>query len=416
MRRLTGSVQPYPWGSVELLPRFLGAAPTGEPQAELWLGAHPQAPSRVDDTTLDTAIAADPAGWLGTDPVHRFGPRLSFLMKVLAAAQPLSLQAHPSRAQAEAGFARENAARIAQTAPERTYRDDWPKPEALCALDSFDALCGFRQPDETFALFEQLGVTRAVDLVRPLHHGGADELAQVFERLLRMPDASDAVAAVRAAARHVAGRPGPFGDFARTAVEVGEHYPRDAGVLAALTMNRVRLQRNEAIYLPAGNLHAYLSGIGVEIMANSDNVLRGGLTGKHIDVDELLGLLDFTPGFAGTVPVSRTAPGVVSYQTGAPEFALWRLDVNDTVALPGTGHGRIALVTEGELTFRTVQDDTAAGADSSGHDRTATIPTDPARCDLARGESCFLLPADRTQVTGRGTAFVGSTGPPPYPA
>lgn len=419
MRRLTGTVQPYPWGSATQLPHFLGTEPTGEPQAELWLGAHPQAPSRIDDTSLDAAIAADPAAWVGAEPVRRYGPRLPFLMKVLAAAQPLSLQAHPDRAQAETGFAREDAVGTARTAPERTYSDDWPKPEALCALDSFDALCGFREAGETFALFEQLGVPGAVDLVRPLQRGGADQLAEVFERLLRIRDASELVTAVRQAAQPETDRPGPFGDFARTAVEVSAHYPTDAGVLAALIMNRVRLQRHEAIYLPPGNLHAYLSGIGVEIMANSDNVLRGGLTGKHIDIDELLGLLDFTPGFAGTVPVSQTAPGVISYQTGAPEFALWRLDVDDLVDVPGRGQGRIALVTEGELTFWTAPDSAGTAADdSSRHHRSAEdrILSDPRNVDLTRGESGFILPADRTRVTGSGTVFVSATGPPPVAA
>lgn len=416
MRRLTGTVQPYPWGSATLLPHFLGTEPTGDPQAELWLGAHPQAPSRIDDTSLDAAIAADPAAWVGAEPVRRYGARLPFLMKVLAAAQPLSLQAHPDRAQAEAGFAREDAAGMARTAPERTYSDDWPKPEALCALDSFDALCGFRDPQESCALFERLGVPGAVDLVRPLQHGGADQLAEVFERLLRMRDASELVTAVRQAAQPETDRPGPFGDFARTAVEVSAHYPTDAGVLAALIMNRVRLQRHEAIYLPPGNLHAYLSGIGVEIMANSDNVLRGGLTGKHIDIDELLGLLDFTPGFAGTVPVSQTAPGVISYQTGAPEFTLWRLDVDGTVDVPGTGQGRIALVTEGEVAFQTTPD--AAGAAATGSSRQqrtaeARSLSGPQNMDLTRGESCYLLPADRTRITGGGIAFISSTGTPP---
>lgn len=400
MRRLVGPIQPYPWGSKTAIPEFLGTEATGDPQAELWLGAHPSAPAKLTDAEssqadgrpLDAVITADPRGWVGDEPVRRFGDRLPFLMKVLAAAQPLSLQAHPTREQAEEGFAREEAAGIDRGAPDRTYKDDWPKPEALCALGDFDALCGFREPAETYALFEQLGVPEALDLVRPLQSGGSAELEQVFGDLLRMPDAARVVdEVVRAAARCV-GEPGPLGAFARTATEVAGFYPGDPGVLGALIMNRVRLGRYEALYLPAGNLHAYLRGLGVEIMANSDNVLRGGLTGKHIDVDELLRLLDFTPGWAGPVPVEQQAPGRYAYRTPAPEFALWRLAVDEGPAagvdVPASGLGRVLLVVDG----------------------TVTVHAPGAELRLARGQSVFLQPSESVTVTGDGTAFVGSAG------
>jgi mannose-6-phosphate isomerase len=393
VKRLIGSVQPYAWGSATALPEFLGTEPTGDPQAELWLGAHPAAPASVDGKPLDAEISTDPRGWVGADPVRRFGPRLPYLMKVLAAAQPLSLQAHPTREQAEEGFAREDAAGIDRDAPNRTYRDDWPKPEALCALGDFDALCGFREPSETYALFEQLGVPQAVDLVRPLQSGAAAELEQVFGSLLRMPDAAGLVDdVVRAAARSLSDS-GPLGSFARTATEVAGHFPGDPGVLAALIMNRVRLQKYEALYLPAGNLHAYLNGLGVEIMANSDNVLRGGLTSKHIDVDELLKLLDFTPGWAGPVPMVEESPGVYAYRTPAPEFALWRLAVDHEptagIVVPEVDLGRVLLAAEGTMTLR-------VRGDSQ---------------QLARGQAVFLQPGESVTVSGGGTVFVGSAGP-----
>ncbi|QGN33696.1 mannose-6-phosphate isomerase, class I [Microlunatus sp. Gsoil 973] len=396
MKRLVGRIQPYAWGSTTALPQFLGTEPTDDPQAELWLGAHPLAPAGLvtdeGEQPLDAAIAADPAGWVGAASVDRFGPRLPYLMKVLAAARPLSLQAHPDRAQAEDGFAREEAARIPRDAPERTYRDNWPKPEALCALGDFEALCGFREPAATYQLFTALGVPAATDLVSPLQSGGAAELEQVFGTLLRMPDARSLVIAVARAASVLASEPGPVGRFARTAAEIGSYNPGDPGVLAALLMNRVSLHKYEALYLPAGNLHAYLRGLGVEIMANSDNVLRGGLTGKHIDIDELLRLLDFTPGPVGPVPIEQVSEAVYRYRTQAPEFALWRVDVDhapsDGTAVPAHGSGRVVLCGDGSVTLR------SAGVDLG----------------LGRGQSAYLLPEEAAVVRGAGAVFVGASG------
>ncbi|GAB3921824.1 putative mannose-6-phosphate isomerase ManA [Microlunatus endophyticus] len=393
MKRLVGKIQPYAWGSTTALPDFLGAEPTGDPQAELWLGAHPMAPAELDgDQTLDAAIGADPNAWLGTAAVDRFGPRLPYLMKVLAAAQPLSLQAHPNREQAQQGFAREEAAGIARDAPERTYRDDWPKPEALCALGDFEALCGFREPAETYQLFAALGEPEALDLVAGLQNGGAAQIEEVFGRLFRMPEAGRLADSVVHTAVRLVSEPGPVGRFARTAVEIASFNPGDPGVLAALMMNRVSLSRFDALYLPAGNLHAYLKGLGVEIMANSDNVLRGGLTAKHIDVDELLKLLDFTPGWAGPVPIERQSDAVYRYRTPAPEFGLWRVAVDEApsegVAIPAYGSGRVVLCGDGSVTLR-----------SGGFD-----------LGLGRGQSAFLKAEESAVVRGSGTVFIGADG------
>jgi len=396
MKRLVGRIQPYAWGSTTAIPQFLGAEPTGDPQAELWLGAHPMAPADLvtdsGEEPLDAAIATDPAGWVGALSVERFGPRLPYLMKVLAADRPLSLQAHPDRARAEQGFAREEAAGIPRDAPERTYRDDWPKPEALCALGDFEALCGFREPAETYRLFDALGVPEAGDLVAPLQNGGAAELGQVFGDLLRMPDAGSLVLAVAGAANRLVSEPGPVGRFARTAAEIASYYPGDPGVVAALLMNRVSLRKYDALYLPAGNLHAYLRGIGVEIMANSDNVLRGGLTGKHIDIDELLRLVDFAPGPVGPVPTEQISAAVLRYRTEAPEFALWRIDVDrapgDGTAVPAYGSGRVVLCGEGSVTLR------SGGVDLG----------------LGRGQAAYLVAEEAAVVRGSGTVFVGASG------
>lgn len=387
--RLTGTIQPYPWGSTTAIPELLGVEPTGEPQAELWLGAHPQGPNTIDDQGLAEFLAAAPEDRIGAAAVARFGPRLPYLMKVLAAARPLSLQAHPSREQAEIGFAREEAAGIPRDAANRMYRDDWPKPEAFCALTPVQALCGFRDPAQTYELFERLGVRSALDLVAPLAGGGAEALAEVFGRLMRLSANNRGVVdEVVAAAAEVHDQ--ELGRFAITAVELAAYYPGDPGVIAGLLMNRISYDRYDAIFLPAGNLHAYLSGSGVEIMANSDNVLRGGLTGKHIDVDELIMVLDFTPLEPELVPIMEQAPGVFGYQTPAPEFGLWRLEPNDSaIELPGSASGRILLAVEGTIMI--------SGA---GEELT-----------LTRGQSAFVAAdAGEAKVSGAGTAFLGGPG------
>ena len=376
MDSLTGSVQHYAWGSTTALPAFLGVEPDGRPQAELWLGAHHSAPSLLGE----------------------FGPQLPYLLKVLAAAQPLSLQAHPSRAGAEAGFAREEAAGLDRSAPTRLYRDDWPKPEMLVALGDVEALCGFREPDTTHALFARLGVPAASDLVAPLQGGGPDQLAEVFARVLALTAGERAVVAqvVTAAAELIASgdadADADLARFARTAVKLDEHYPGDPGVLAALLMNRLGFGRFQGLFLPAGNLHAYLHGIGVEIMANSDNVLRGGLTPKHVDVSELMAILDFTPGVPALVDVVEESAGVWRYRTPAPEFALWRVDADTVpVTAPAEGSGRIVLVIEGPV-------EVSDGSTSM---------------TLVQGESVFGYPGDTLTLTGAGgtgTVMVAAPG------
>jgi mannose-6-phosphate isomerase len=272
-------------------------------------------------------------------------------LKVLAAAQPLSLQAHPSREQAEAGHRREQQAGLAGDAPDRVYADDWPKPEMLVALGEVEAVCGFREPGQTYALFAQLEVPDALALVEPLAEGGATELEAVFARLLRLTeDDHGTIAQVVAAAAEAEPQDADLAEFARTALHLDQYYPGDPGILAALLMNRVRLRTGEALFLPAGNLHAYLHGMGVEIMANSDNVLRGGLTGKYVAAEELLAIVDFTPGRPEPVEQVAERPGLVRYRTPEPEFALWRAEPGaERLALPAADVGRVLLAVEGSV-------------------------------------------------------------------
>ena len=338
MYLLENTLRPYAWGSETAIAELLGRVPSGGPEAELWVGAHPDSPSRalLDDGTredLDRLIASDPVRALGDAAVQRFGDRLPFLLKVLAAAAPLSLQVHPSSSQAVAGFDAENAAGVPADAPHRNYRDGFHKPEMIFALTAFEALCGFRPAPEAAAVFGQLVTAVEVsganvpqlltDVVADLT--GSDQsagLRSAFTRLLTGGEAS--VQAAQTVAAALASATGPE---AATVRELIEHYPADPGVLVSLLLNRVSLSPGQAIYLPAGNIHAYLSGLGIEVMASSDNVLRGGLTPKHVDVPELLKTVSFESVTVPAVEVRRTGLGQELYCPPFDEFALQRLEL-----------------------------------------------------------------------------------------
>ena len=251
---------------------------------------------------------------------------LPYLLKVLAADEPLSLQAHPSAAQAAEGFARENAAGIPVDAPTRNYRDASHKPELICALTEFHALVGFREIAQTLALLRALDVAELAPHVALLAaQPDAAGLRALFTTWITLPQSvlDRAVPALQTACVRLAQQGREFAREARMALELSERYPGDAGVLAALLLNLVVLAPGEALYLPAGNLHAYLSGAGVELMANSDNVLRGGLTSKHVDVAELLRVLDFTPRHAaGAARHGRRRLGALRHgRRGVPAAA-----------------------------------------------------------------------------------------------
>ncbi|PVZ14898.1 mannose-6-phosphate isomerase, class I [Actinomycetospora cinnamomea] len=377
MEVLRGSVRTYTWGSRTHLAELLGEeVPSPHPQAELWLGAHRDEPSRLNGhgtdggtggtdgvRTLTDVLAADPLGTLGPARRERWSGRLPYLLKVLAAEEPLSLQAHPSAEQAAAGYAREEAAGVPRTAAERNYPDPLPKPEILCALTEFHALAGFRPADGTVRLLRALDV-RALD-----HHTellaaqpDADGLRALFTTWITLPQrAVDELvpALLEGCVAHVRER-GDFTAEARTLLDLGERYPGDAGVLAALLLNRVSLAPGQCLYQPAGSPHSYLSGCGVELMANSDNVLRCGLTPKHVDVPELLRVLDFAPGEPpllqgdGTGAVTRYAP--------SEYFSLARCAFDDAdddappdpVAL-GVEGPRIAIAVAGSVRLRSAR-------------------------------------------------------------
>ncbi|MEU4801873.1 mannose-6-phosphate isomerase, class I [Actinosynnema sp. NPDC023587] len=356
MELLHNAVRAYAWGSRTAIAELLGReVPAPHPEAELWMGAHPGDPSRVirpdGARSLVELLAEDPAGQLGTRCADRWGSRLPFLLKVLAAEEPLSLQAHPSAAQAARGFATEEAAGLALDSSVRNYKDPSAKPELVCALTEFHALAGFRAPDRTVALLRSLEAPDFAPYTELLA-AQPDEngLRALFTTLITLPQtALDGLLpqVLDACVLHVKGR-GDFDMECRTVLELGEAYPGDAGVLAAMLLNRLVLQPGEAIHLPAGNLHAYLHGTAVEILANSDNVLRCGLTPKHVDVPELMRVLDFACGDMPVQTGEQTAPGLWTYRTPSPEFELSRLEVvpGEELAVDHDGP-QILLVTRG---------------------------------------------------------------------
>ena len=412
-------IRPYPWGTRTAIAGLQGRpVPAPGPEAELWMGAHPSAPSALHrplatpappsppapPVTLDAVIAGDPERELGAECAARFGGRLPFLLKVLSAEKALSIQVHPSRAQAEAGYAAENARGLAAEDPARNYVDDWPKPELLYALTPFEVAAGLRSPADAAALLNAL----AVDELKPVAAALAaapppSALAAALACVLEWPEPGrpGLIAAVVAGCERLAAVDGPYADACAAAVRVAADHPNDLGVVALLLMRHEVLQPGQAVFMPAGGLHAYLHGTGIELLANSDNVVRSGLTGKHIDVPELLRLLD--PAVA--VPVLSPcllAPGLSTFDTPAPEFRLYLIDLpapasapascGPALALPGTGPS-ILLCLDGTCTLRA----------ASGQE-----------LDLTRGDSCFIPFADGpVRATGQARLAQATPGPPP---
>ncbi len=375
---LNNPIRPYAWGSRTVLAALQRRpVPSPGPEAEMWLGAHPTAPSLVPGpdgpVPLFDAIAVDPHGTLGEGVLTRFGNRLPYLMKVLAADSPLSLQAHPDSAQAWQGFTREETA----GAVVRNYVDPFHKPELLVALGEFDALCGFRHPDESARDLAGLGVAALAPVVEALRNGDVGQrLRAAVELLLGWPE-RDRAALTTEVAR--SGHP--------LAARLAAQYPVDVGVVVALLLNHVRLSPGEAVFMPAGNLHAYLSGAGVEIMAASDNVLRGGFTPKHVDPAELIRVLRYEVlGEPVRKPVVLGA-GIFGWQL--PEVAEFTLvqataTAERPVTLPGTGP-RIVLCVRGSAEI-------CAGSAS--------------RRSLNSGDSVFVAASEPpVEVSGEATVF-----------
>ncbi|HLT85014.1 MAG TPA: mannose-6-phosphate isomerase, class I [Phototrophicaceae bacterium] len=392
MRRVVGAPRAYAWGSPSAIHELVGTEPTGEPLAELWFGAHPTAPARTveDGSDIRTLIAEDPEGTLGRDVLARFGAQLPYLLKLIAPSRPLSLQVHPDLPRARERFAAENAAGVPLDAPTRNYRDANHKPELVFALTTFEAVCGFRAPRRAAELLADLDapVARALHellAADPTPAGMRTAFTTLLDEATR--PGPDEVEQVVAACRERAERGSPSPRADGIVSRLAEEYPHDPGVVASLLLNPVTLQPGDSLFVPAGGVHAYLSGIGVEIMASSDNVLRAGLTDKHVDVPEVLDCVDYV-----AAPPIRIAPEVVHGATRvfyAPvddfELSVTSLADGDCAdgarPLPGRGP-RVLLCLDGAVEV------SAAGG-------TLT---------LARGEAAFVRADDGPlTIAGAGT-------------
>lgn len=299
---LTNAPRPFDWGSTSLIARLEGRPDSATPEAEVWFGDHPSDPADLaDGRTLDAHLA---------------DAKLPYLLKILAATKSLSIQAHPTRQQAIDGFAAERA--LPADAP-HNYADDNHKPEMIVALsDEFVALCGLREVDATRRLLGELGSAAAPLLERVTDD---DSLAESVGWLLS-GDAQGVVDAIIASLESASSV--EFADDIANARRNAAEFPGDPGVVVGLLMNLMTLRAGEALFLRAGQLHAYQSGLGIEIMAASDNVMRGGLTPKHIDVDELMRVLERRSGAVALVEPVDVSEGVIEYPVPVDDFRLWR--------------------------------------------------------------------------------------------
>ncbi|MBO9521803.1 MAG: mannose-6-phosphate isomerase, class I [Nocardioidaceae bacterium] len=386
MHRLHNGVQNYDWGSPEAIPNFLGDRRADVPVAEMWIGTHPLKPS----------VAVDPDGT--EKPLADVAGDLPFMVKLLAADRPLSLQVHPSRAQAEIGFAREQEAGVPLEAPHRVYKDPNHKPEMVFALTTFDSLIGFRPTAEILRVLGPLNTPLSQRLADDLRsQPGFASIVRLIERLLSEEIDPAEVHQIVGACRTLASLGMDIKRAYATAVEIAEHHPDDVGVVISLMLNRMTLQPGEAAYLETGVIHAHLKGLCLEVMASSDNVLRAGLTSKHIDPEGLVACLE-----SGMARVSRVTPDFIEYDTEvfSPAGGGFALAVTQISAAAPEG---VALVRcEGSLLV-------CIGGE-------VTVTTDAGeKLTLGRGESLYLSPDD-SGVTVHGLGEVAQAYVPPSEA
>ncbi|WP_100810243.1 mannose-6-phosphate isomerase, class I [Microbacterium sp. BR1] len=387
---LTNVPRNYDWGSRDAIARLQGREASGPPEAEVWFGDHPGAPALVGDGSGRTLDA-----WISEEGAARgITTSLPYLLKLLAAKSPLSIQAHPTLEQARAGYESEEAAGVPRDAAHRNYRDANHKPEVIVAIDrDFEALAGFRPVGELAEILDALGVEDPdVRHLRDALDGTEDDARRAittFVGALLTGEVGGAAALIAATASADAPR---FRDDFAALRRIEEAYPGDPGVVVALLMNRIVLAEGEALFVPAGVPHAYLRGLGVEIMAASDNVLRGGLTRKHVDVPELLSVLDASPGPVALLTPVAEAPGVDVFAPPVSDFSLVRVRRNDAAdgETPVEPLGAaIALATRGRPTI--------IGSTGS--------------LTLAPGEACLITPDEATvRIAGTGEVFLARSG------
>lgn len=380
MQKLINSVQNYAWGSQTALTELYGIAnPDQLPMAELWMGAHPKSSSKITDASgersLREAIEADKTRLLGAQVAERFG-ELPFLFKVLCADQPLSIQVHPNKKASEIGFAKENAAGIPLDAAERNYKDPNHKPELVFALTPFLAMNAFREFSQIVSLLQPVaGAHQAI--AHFLENPNAERLSQLFASLLSMQgeEKSRALAILQAALDKETGEPW------ETIRLIAKFYPDDSGLFSPLLLNVVKLNPGEAMFLFAETPHAYLQGVALEVMANSDNVLRAGLTPKYIDIPELVANVKFEAKPASellTQPVQNGAE--LDFPIPVADFAFSLHQLSGKEESLAQSSAAILFCVEGE----------------------ATLSKNDTRLQLKAGESAFIG-ADESPVSVSGT-------------
>lgn len=338
MRRLIGSVQKYDWGDASFLPSLLQTPTDGEPWAELWFGTHHMGPSHIETPTGNVALST-------------ITGNLDILVKILAAAKPLSLQTHPTRTQAEAGYEAENARGVPLDSPLRTYRDNADKPELIVALTPFHALCGFAPIDTSVALLHAMEWQREANYLE--QHGIHAYLEWVY--------ANDITVS--------------FDGAPQWLTQLAQQYPDDHSLCVAPLLHYVELAPGEALSLPAGNLHAYLQGAGLEVMTSSDNVVRAGFTRKHVDIPELLRIVDARP--RDEPVVSPVIDGNIgTYQCPTDAFSVQRIELRGSHTLIPASVHRIIVVTDG------------------------------ATDSLSTGHAAVALPNEQVELRGNATVWV----------
>ena len=384
---LKNTIQKYAWGSHTAIQSLLGESSSQEPWAELWMGAHPKAPSEVNfnDTwiPLNSLIGQYPIEILGAPIAKNFNNTLPLLFKVLAAEHPLSIQAHPNKIQAINGFARENKMNIPLNAPHRNYKDDQHKPEIICALTPFTGLKGFRKIASTIEMLKMLCPINLKNEIDTLKNKG---LKLFFKSLMELPG-DDKIQVINESVKN-AEKLADQNDSFKWLIRLYQMYPQDIGILSPVILNLICLEPGQALFLPAGELHAYLDGLGIELMANSDNVLRGGLTPKHVDVTELLDVLTFNETKVEILLPETIASGEGQYPVLAEEFSLSviSLDSGVSYASPQNRSIEILLCVNGK-------------ADIMYDDGKPTV-------QIQKGVS-VLVPAsiDQYQITGKAELF-----------
>jgi len=348
---LKPAFQAYAWGDRSFIQRLCGLSnEIGKPLAEMWLGAHPQAPSLIETTAgempLDVFLAQQPEQHLGK-AYGIYGGKLPFLLKVLAAEKPLSIQVHPDKLTAKQGFATENEAGIALSATNRSFKDDNHKPELILALTPFTLMRGFRQYDQIINLFQHFAVDDLWSEFRTFSQAASPQtLSSLFRQILDSPPLQLELFIARISAFE--GKGNTEVEFLKnTILQLNSHFPLDSGIVSPLLLNTLVLSPGQAVYLDAGILHAYIQGAGIELMANSDNVIRAGLTPKHIDRELLFRVTDFNP--SPPQILDQAADSVSLHPAPAKEFELLHLDLAGTEILALQGRPAILLCLSGKL-------------------------------------------------------------------